>query len=128
MRGRSVVLSEDCPTPIGPYSQAVAAGGLLFCTGQLPIRAGDDAFVVGSAADQARQCLRNLAAVCAAGGTDLRNAVQVRLYLTDLADSVEVNPCYATFFDGEPPARTTIGVAGLPMGAKVGIDAVVAIP
>jgi 2-iminobutanoate/2-iminopropanoate deaminase len=104
------------------------AGDLLFCSGQIPLdpRTGD--LVGTSAAEQAGRCLENLAAVCQAAGASLGDAVRVTVYLTDMASFPAVNDVYGSFFESSPPARVAIGVAALPRGAKVEIDAVVALP
>ncbi|MHB8657770.1 MAG: Rid family detoxifying hydrolase [Solirubrobacteraceae bacterium] len=125
---RESVSAPGAPAAIGPYVHAVRAGGLLFCSGQIPIdpRTGD--LVGATAADQAGRCLENLAAVCAAAGTSLGDAVRMTLYLTDMSSFAEVNEVYGSFFESDPPARVAIGVAALPRAAKVEIDAVVALP
>ena len=112
--------------PIGPYSHATVAGGLLFCTGQLPLDA-EGTVVSDDPAAQARQCLENLAAVCAGAGTSLAAAARVTVYMTDLSAFPAVNAVYADLLPHHP-ARTTIGVAALPMGVSVEIDAIVALP
>jgi 2-iminobutanoate/2-iminopropanoate deaminase len=111
----------------GPYSHGVRAGGLLFCSGQIPLDPHTGELVGASAAEQAGRCLENLRAVCEAAGTTLERAVRVTLYMTDLAAFGEVNGVYASFFAREPPARVTVGVAQLPKGAYVEIDAIVAL-
>ncbi|HEV7807409.1 MAG TPA: Rid family detoxifying hydrolase [Solirubrobacteraceae bacterium] len=116
------------PAAIGPYSHAVRAAGLLFCSGQIPLHPDSGELVGTTPADQARQCLRNLQAVCAAAGTSLADAVRMTVYLTDMAAFAAVNEVYGTFFEADPPARVAIGVASLPKGAQVEIDAVVALP
>ena len=116
------------PAAIGPYSHAVRAAGLLFCSGQTPLDPDSGELVGDTAAEQADQCLHNLAAVCAAAGATLDDAVRMTLYLTDIGAFAEVNVAYAAFFGAEPPARVTIGVAALPKGAQVEIDAIVALP
>ena len=124
---REPVTASDAPAAIGPYVHAVAAGGLLFCSGQIPLdpRTGD---IVGvTAADQAGRCLENLAAVCHAAGVTLGDAVKVTIYLTDMSEFTSVNEVYASFFESSPPARVAIGVAALPRGAQVEMDAVVAL-
>jgi 2-iminobutanoate/2-iminopropanoate deaminase len=125
---RETVTASDAPAAIGPYSHAVAAAGLLFCSGQIPLdpRTGD---LVGSnAADQAGRCLENLAAVCHAAGATLGDAVKVTIYMTDMTAFSSVNEVYGSFFESSPPARVAIGVAALPRGAQVEMDAVVALP
>jgi len=113
---RHAFTAPEAPRAIGPYSHAVAAGGLLFCSGQLPL---DPA---------TRRCLENLAAVCSAAGAALASAVRITLYLTDLSAFEQVNEVYASYFGEAPPARIAVGVAALPRGAQVEIDATVALP
>ena len=125
---REPVTAGNAPAAIGPYVHAVAAGGLLFCSGQIPLdpRTGD---IVGTtAADQAGRCLENLAAVCDAAGVTLGDAVKVTIYMTDMSEFASVNEVYASFFESSPPARVAIGVTALPRGAQVEMDAVVALP
>ena len=126
MSERNTVSAAGAPPAIGPYSHAVRAGGLLFCSGQIPLDADSGELVGEGAAEQARRCLENLEAVCAAAGTTLARAVRLTVYMTDLAAFAEVNEVYAGFFDDDPPARVTIGVSALPRGALVEIDAIVA--
>jgi 2-iminobutanoate/2-iminopropanoate deaminase len=124
---REPISAADAPAAVGPYVHAVRSGGLLFCSGQIPLdpRTGD---IVGSSAgEQAGRCLENLAAVCHAAGATLGDAVRVTVYLTDMRAFSEVNDVYESFFESDPPARVAIGVAALPRGAQVEIDAVVAV-
>ena len=124
---RHTIHAEAAPAAVGPYSHAVRAGGLLFCSGQIPLDPASGELVEGGAAAQARRCLASLAAVCEAAGTTLEDAVRCTVYLTDMtADWDEVNEAYAEFFPADPPARVALGVAALPKGARVEIDAVVA--
>jgi len=124
---REIVQASGAPAAIGPYSQAVAAGGLLFCSGQIPLDPATGEIRGQGPAEQARVCLANLAAVCEAAGTSLARALRVTVYMTDLAAFAQVNDAYAAFFAEDPPARVAIGVAALPRGAQVEIDAVVAL-
>ena len=124
---RETVTALNAPAAVGPYAQAIRAGGLLFCSGQIPLDPGSGELVQGGAAEQARRCLENLGAVCAAAGTALSEAVRVTIYMTDLDAFGEVNDAYSTFFEGDPPARVTVGVAALPLGSAVEIDAIVAL-
>ncbi len=124
---RRVVSADAAPAAVGPYSHAAAAAGLLFCSGQIPLDPDTNELVGGSPAEQATRCLRNLEAVCEAAGAALADAVRVTVYLTDMGAFAEVNEAYAAFFGSEPPARVAIGVAALPKGADVEIDAVVAL-
>jgi 2-iminobutanoate/2-iminopropanoate deaminase len=105
----------------------VRAGSLLFCSGQIPLDPTTGEMVGTTAAEQARQCLVNLTAVCEAAGSSLADAVRLTIYMTDLGAFAELNAIYESFFSQEPPARVTVGVAQLPKGASVEIDAIVAL-
>jgi 2-iminobutanoate/2-iminopropanoate deaminase len=124
---REIVDAAAAPPAIGPYSHAVRAGQLLFCSGQIPLDPQTGEIVGESAAEQAHRCLENLRAVCDAAGADLARAVRMTVYMTDLAAFAEVNEVYGSFFAEEPPARVAIGVAALPRGAQVEIDAIIAL-
>jgi 2-iminobutanoate/2-iminopropanoate deaminase len=125
---RESISAPDAPAAVGPYVHAVRSGGFLFCSGQIPLdpRTGD--LVGGTPGAQAGRCLENLAAVCQAAGATLGDAVRLTVYVTDMTSFSEVNEVYESFFESDPPARVAIGVAALPRGAKVEIDAVVALP
>jgi 2-iminobutanoate/2-iminopropanoate deaminase len=125
---REAIDAPGAPAAVGPYSHAVRAGTLLFCSGQIPLDPDTGEIVGSSAAEQARRCLLNLTAVCEAAGASLTDAVRLTIYMTDLAAFAEVGEVYATFFPDPPPARVTVGVAALPRGAQVEIDAIVALP
>jgi 2-iminobutanoate/2-iminopropanoate deaminase len=125
---REPVTAFGAPAAIGPYSHAVRAGSLVFCSGQIPLDAETGELIGATPAEQARRCLENLAAVCAAAGASLADAVRLTVYMTDLGAFAEVNEVYATFFASDPPARVAVGVAALPKGALVEIDAIVALP
>ena len=125
---REPVTAPDAPAAIGPYVHAVRAGDLLFCSGQIPLDARTGDLVGETPAEQAGRCLENLAAVCQAAGASLGDAVRVTVYLTDMSAFGSVNEVYGSFFESSPPARVAIGVAALPRGAQVEIDAVVALP
>jgi 2-iminobutanoate/2-iminopropanoate deaminase len=122
---REAITAAGAPDAVGPYSHAVRAGDLLFCSGQIPLDPTSGELVGETAAEQAEQCLRNLTAVCAAAGTSLSRAVRCTVYMTDLAAFADVNDVYGRFFDDAPPARVAFGVAALPKGALVEVDAVV---
>jgi 2-iminobutanoate/2-iminopropanoate deaminase len=124
---REIVTAAGAPPAIGPYSHAVKAAGLLYCSGQIPLQPDSGELVGENAAEQARRCLQNLQEVCAAAGTALERAVRVTIYMTDLGEFASVNEVYGSFFASEPPARVTVGVAQLPRGAYVEIDATVAL-
>jgi 2-iminobutanoate/2-iminopropanoate deaminase len=124
---REPVTAPDAPDAVGPYVHAVRAAGLLFCSGQIPLDPRTGELVGATAADQAGRCLENLAAVCHAAGVTLGDAVKVTIYLTDMSAFGSVNEVYSSFFESSPPARVAIGVAALPRGAQVEMDAVVAL-
>lgn len=122
---RQLISAPDVPPAIGPYSHAVLAGSLLFCSGQIPLDPQTGELVGSDAATQARRCLENLSSVCAAAGASLADAARLTIYMVDLADFAAVNEVYASFFENDPPARVTIGVAALPKDALIEIDAIV---
>ena len=124
---REAVTAMGAPEAVGPYSHAVRAGELLFCSGQIPLDPNTKQLVEGSIGDRTRRCLENLAIVCAAAGAELSDTVRMGIYVTDMAAFKEVNEAYGAFFGDAPPARSAIGVAALPLGADVEIDAVVAV-
>jgi 2-iminobutanoate/2-iminopropanoate deaminase len=127
---REIVRAAGAPPAIGPYSHAVlvrAAADLLFCSGQIPLDPVSGELVGDTPAEQARRCLENLQAVCEEAGTTLDSAVRVTIYMLDLSAFAAVNDVYASFFGDDPPARVTVGVAQLPRGAYVEMDAVVAL-
>jgi 2-iminobutanoate/2-iminopropanoate deaminase len=125
---REPVTAKDAPDAIGPYVQAMRAGDFLFCSGQIPLDPRTGELVPGGPAEQTGRCLENLAAVCQAAGASLGDAVRMTIYLTDMTAFAAVNEVYGLFFEADPPARVAIGVAALPRGAQVEIDAVVALP
>jgi 2-iminobutanoate/2-iminopropanoate deaminase len=128
MASREAVSTDGAPEAIGPYSQGMKSGNLLFCSGQVPLDPSTGEIVKEDIEGQARRCLENLAAVCEAAGGSLADAVRCTVYLTDMGDFARVNEAYGSFFEGaEPPARVAIGVAALPKGADIEIDAVVAL-
>ncbi|WP_404295400.1 RidA family protein (plasmid) [Microvirga sp. RSM25] len=119
------VSTTDAPGAVGPYSQAIKAGNLLFVSGQLPIDPATGEFNSANAVEQAEQCLKNLAAIARAAGTALSKTVKTTVLLTDLADFADVNRVYAGFFTAPYPARACYEVKALPKGAKVEIEAVI---
>ena len=120
--------AEAAPPAVGPYSHAVSANGFLYASGQLGLAPDGSGLVEGGVVAQARQALNNLAAVAEAGGSSLNDAVKVNVYLTDMADFQTVNAIYSEFFTGdEPPARAAVGVAQLPLGGLVEVDAIFAL-
>lgn len=117
--------TPKAPKAIGPYSQASAAGSLLFISGQLPLDPDTGEFAQGGIEEHTHQCLKNLTAIAQAADTDLNCAVKVNIYLTDMDNFERVNRVYAEYFPGKPPARLAIQVAGLPKNADIEIEAVV---
>jgi 2-iminobutanoate/2-iminopropanoate deaminase len=120
----STVQTDDAPAAVGPYSQAVKAGSLLFCSGQIPLDPDTGALVEGDITAAAEQALENLGAVLAAAGASPSQVVKTTVYLVDLADFAAVNAAYARFFGNHKPARACVQVSALPKGATVEIDAI----
>jgi 2-iminobutanoate/2-iminopropanoate deaminase len=125
---RETITATGAPPAAGPYSHAVKAAGLIFLSGQVHYDPDTGQLLDGSVGDQARRCLDNLAIVAAAAGAKLTDAVRVAIYVTDISTFKEVNAAYEAYFDENPPARTTVGVASLPLGAKLEMDAILAVP
>jgi 2-iminobutanoate/2-iminopropanoate deaminase len=122
------IRTDAAPAPVGPYSQAVVHGGLVYASGQVPIDPATNALVDGDVEAQTEQVLANLGAVLEAAGSSLGRVVRATVYLTDLAAFPRVNAIYARHMSGDPkPARATVQVAALPLGAEVEIDAIAAI-
>ena len=120
------VTTPDAPAPVGPYNQAVQAGGWLYCSGQIPLDPATGELVDGGDVEaETRQVLRNLKAVLSAAGTEAAKVVRTTVYLVDLADFQAVNAIYAEMFgSGVSPARACVQVAALPKGFKVEIDCI----
>ncbi len=117
------ILSSTAPAPIGPYSQAIRAGEFLFCSGQVGLDPATGTFAGDDVATQARQAMKNLAAVLAAGGASFADVVKTTIFLVDMNDFKTVNEAYGEAFPGgAPPARSTVAVAALPRGARVEIE------
>ena len=125
---RQIIHTERAPQAIGTYSQAVRAGDTVFLSGQVPLDPATTQLVSGDFEAQTRRVFENLKAVAQAAGGSLANAVKVNIYLTDLANFPKVNEVMAQYFDKPYPARTTLGVAQLPRGAQVEIDAIAVAP
>lgn len=119
------IRSSDAPEPVGPYSQAIAHGDTLFCSGQIPLDPKTGEIVAGEIEAQTRQVIANLDAVLKAGGSDLGRVVKTTVYLVDLSLFPRVNAVYAEFFNADPaPARATVEVSALPLGSQVEIEAI----
>ena len=125
MTTREEVRTEAAPAPVGPYSQGIRSGNLVFASGQIPLDPATGEKVEGEIEDEARQVLANLKAVLEAGGSSMDRVVKATVYLTDLSLFPRVNAVYAEAFSADPaPARVTVGVSALPLGAQVEIDAI----
>ena len=120
---REIIRTEDAPQAIGPYSQAIRAGGFVFASGQIPLDPKTGEFVAGGISEQTEQVLRNLSAVLEAAGTSLARVVKTTVFLADMSDFAAMNEVYGRYFKGDAPARSTVEAAGLPRGARVEIEA-----
>jgi 2-iminobutanoate/2-iminopropanoate deaminase len=118
------ISAESAPKAIGPYSQGMAAGGWVFCSGQLGLSPVTGELVPGGVTAQTERALRNLSAVLEAAGSSLSKVVKTTVFLTDLSHFKEVNEAYAVHFPAHPPARSTVQVAALPKGASIEIEAI----
>ena len=121
---RERIQTDNAPAAIGPYSQAIKAGGFVFASGQIPIDPQTGQFVAGGIAEQTEQVLKNLSAVLEAAGSSLDLVVKTTVFLADMKEFSGMNEVYATFFSSSPPARATVAAAGLPRDARVEIEAV----
>jgi 2-iminobutanoate/2-iminopropanoate deaminase len=121
---RQAVSTSAAPQAIGPYSQAVRAGGLLFVSGQIPLDPSTGAMVDGDIGAQTRRVLQNLGEILTAAGASFDRVVRTTVYLADMADFAAMNEVYGTFFATPAPARSTIQAAGLPKNARVEIDVI----
>ena len=121
---KKIISTNDAPAAIGPYSQAVRSGDLLFCSGQISLDPKSGQIVPGDIAAQTRRVLDNIAAVLKAEGLTFENVIKTTIFLTDLGDFQTVNEIYASYFKQQPPARSTVQVSALPKGAKVEIEAI----
>ncbi|HEX6184456.1 MAG TPA: RidA family protein [Pyrinomonadaceae bacterium] len=121
---RQIVKTGEAPQAIGPYSQAVVAGGFVFASGQIPLDPRTGEFVAGGVAEQTEQVLRNLTKVLEAAGAGLDRVVKTTVYLADMNDFAAMNEVYGRYFPENPPARSTVEAARLPRDARVEIDVV----
>ena len=121
---KEIVSTTNAPGAIGPYSQAIKAGGMVFCSGQIPIDPATGDFVSDVVSEQTEQVLKNLSEVLKAAGTSLDNVVKTTVFLADMNDFVEMNEVYGRFFSENKPARATVQAARLPRDAKVEIDCI----
>lgn len=123
---KEVIFTESAPAAIGPYSQAICIGNLVYTSGQIPLDPATGKLVPGGIAAQSHQALKNLGSVLAAAGLGFENIVKTTVFLADMADFAEFNGIYAQYFTGDCPARSCVQVAALPAGAKVEVEAVAA--
>ena len=122
-----VISTSKAPAAIGPYSQAISAGGFLFCSGQIPLDPTSGEMLCGSIEEETGQVMENLKAVLAAAGIGFEQVVKTTIYLVSMDDFPAVNQVYGRYFSGVKPARVTVAVAALPRGARLEIDAVAAL-
>ncbi len=120
---RKIIATPEAPKAVGPYSQAVAVGNMLFCSGQIPLQPATGALLQGDVTEQTTLVLENLGAVLRANQMTYANVVKTTVFLTDLGDFAAMNDVYALYFPSNQPARSTIQVAALPKGARVEIEA-----
>ena len=121
---REIVSTSQAPAAVGPYSQAVRVGNFVYSAGQIPLVPETGKLVEGDIEAQTRQVMQNLTAVLEAAGTNLANVVKTTIFVTDLGDFSVLNQVYGSYFAGDPPARSTVQVAALPLDAKVEIEVV----
>jgi 2-iminobutanoate/2-iminopropanoate deaminase len=121
---RHVVATKEAPAAVGPYSQGIATGQLVFTAGQIPINPATGKIEATTIEDQTRQVLRNVDAVLRAAGSGLHKVVKMTVFMTDLGDFKAMNGVYAEFFPSEPPARSAVQVVALPLGVQIEMEAV----
>jgi 2-iminobutanoate/2-iminopropanoate deaminase len=121
---RQAISTTNAPAAVGPYSQAIVAGDLVFCAGQVPLDPATGEVIQGTIEEQTTRVLRNVGAVLDAAGVTFGDVVKTTVFLVDMGDFAAMNGVYAGFFPDPPPARSTVAVAGLPKGARVEIEAI----
>ena len=121
---REIITTDKAPGAIGPYSQAIKTGGMVFCSGQIPIDPATGEFVSNDVVEQTEQVLKNLSAVLEAAGTGLANVVKTTVFLADMGDFAAMNEVYGRYFSENKPARATVQAARLPKDARVEIDCI----
>jgi 2-iminobutanoate/2-iminopropanoate deaminase len=121
---KKIISTNEAPAAVGPYSQAVRAGSMVFCAGQIPLDPKTAQIVSGDIGEQTRRVLENITAVLKADGLTFENIVKTTIFLTDLGDFQTVNEIYGSYFKQAPPARSTVQVSALPKGARVEIEAI----
>ena len=121
---REIIATKHAPAAVGPYSQAVQVGEFIYTAGQIPLVPETGKLIEGGIEEQTRQVLQNLTNILDAAGSDLAHVVKTTIFVTNLADFATINQIYASFFSGAPPARSTVQVAALPLGANIEIEVV----
>ena len=121
---KKIISTSEAPAAIGPYSQAVRVGSTVFCSGQIPLDPTTGQIVSGDISAQTKRVLENIGAVLRAEGLSFENLVKTTIFLTDLGDFQIVNEIYASYFNNQPPARSTVQVSALPKGAKIEIEVI----
>ncbi len=124
MTSKRVIRTDAAPAAIGPYSQAIAAGNLVFVSGQIPLDPATGEVVPGSVEDQVRRILDNLGAILKAAGSGMDRVVRTTVFMADLGEFPRMNEIYRGYFASDPPARSTVEVSALPKGVRVEIDAI----
>ncbi len=125
---KKAILTKDAPAPIGPYSQAVRVGNILYCSGQIPLDPVTNQIVPGDVKVQTRQVMENIAAVLKAGGASFESIVKTTIFLKTMNDFPSVNEIYGAYFASVSPARSTVAVAGLPRDVSVEIEVIAYLP
>ena len=121
---KKIISTNEAPAAVGPYSQAVRAGSMVFCAGQIPLDPKTAQIVPGDIGEQTRRVLDNITAVLKADGLTFEHIVKTTIFLTDLGDFQTVNEIYGSYFKQQPPARSTVQVSALPKGARIEIEAI----
>ena len=125
---RKIIATQNAPAAVGPYSQGVMVGNMVFTAGQIAIDPATGKIVEGAIVEQTHQVMRNLQAILVAAGTSLDNVAKTTVFLQDMVDFKEMNQVYSRYFEGEPPARSTVQVSKLPLAVLVEIEAIALIP
>ena len=121
---RQIIATQEAPGAVGPYSQGISTGDLVFTAGQIPINPATGSIEAETIEDQTRQVLRNVDAVLRAAGSGLHRVIKMTVFMTDLGDFQAMNGVYAEFFPAEPPARSAVQVVALPMGVQIEMEAI----
>ena len=121
---REIIATQNAPAAIGPYSQAVQVGDFVYTAGQIPLVPETGKLIEGGIEEQTQQVMQNLANILEAAGSSLAHIVKTTIFVTNLADFAAINKVYGSFFASDPPARSTVQVAALPLGANIEIEAV----